>query len=299
MNNLPNLIIAGVNKAGTTSLFTYLSQHPQVGSSRIKEACYFLPIRYGDEPAIIEEYLSLFEHIHSTPVIMEATPGYFYGGMPLINQINSTLPDVKIIILLRNPTDRLISFFNFMKSMLLLDQNMSIDSYIRKCRTLSRQDLKDKNNNPYFGIEGGFYNRYISDWIDQFGDRLNILFLDDLKRNPGEVFVELCEWLGVESDFYNDFDFSVENRTAQYTNKRMQQIALFINVKSESLFRKFPIAKQCLRGIYAFLNQEKIQTITQAEKDRINNIYCASNHELASNLRNIGIHNLPRWLDEK
>ena len=106
---LPNLIIAGVNKAGTTSLFSYLTQHPEIGGSSIKEACYFLPVRYGNKVAPISEYQALFKDSLLCPVIMEATPGYFYGGYSLANEINKTLPDTKVIILLRDPVTRLLS----------------------------------------------------------------------------------------------------------------------------------------------------------------------------------------------
>ena len=73
-------IIAGVNKAGTTSLFVSLSTHPDVAPSSIKETGYFLPARYGRplEPSSVWD--GYFADAGDRPVHLEATPSYFYGG---------------------------------------------------------------------------------------------------------------------------------------------------------------------------------------------------------------------------
>src|SRR3712207_9448996 len=59
---LPNLIIAGVGKGGTTSLFRYLGQHPQVCASRVKELRYFQSLRYGEPMAPLDQYTRHFAH---------------------------------------------------------------------------------------------------------------------------------------------------------------------------------------------------------------------------------------------
>ena len=72
-------IIAGVNKAGTTSLFVSLSTHPHLAPSAIKEARYFLPARYGQPLEPFSVYEDYFRDAPG-PVHLEATPNYFYGG---------------------------------------------------------------------------------------------------------------------------------------------------------------------------------------------------------------------------
>ena len=71
----PNFIIAGVNKAGTTSLFSYLASHPEVTRSSVKETCYFLPVRYGKSVDRLDDYLSLFDQKSAMPIVLESTPG--------------------------------------------------------------------------------------------------------------------------------------------------------------------------------------------------------------------------------
>ncbi len=112
--SLPNFIIAGVNKAATTSVFMYLSQHPDICPSSIKEVQYFLPVRYrADQLPPIEEYLQYFNHCGQEKYRMEATGKYFYGGQKTARIIKDTCGDINILLTFRNPVDRLFSFLGF------------------------------------------------------------------------------------------------------------------------------------------------------------------------------------------
>ena len=73
-------VIAGVNKAGSTSLFVSLSTHPDVAPSAVKETRYFLPSRYGRPLEPFATYERFFDDAGSRPVRLEATPSYLYGG---------------------------------------------------------------------------------------------------------------------------------------------------------------------------------------------------------------------------
>ena len=83
-NHLPNLIIGGVHKAGTTSLHTYLSMHPDVCGSLIKELAFLLPSRYHQSVPDDATYSSHFKNHKGEKYILETTPSYLYGGLPLI-----------------------------------------------------------------------------------------------------------------------------------------------------------------------------------------------------------------------
>ena len=100
-DRLPNLLLAGIGKAGTTSLFWHLSQHPDICASRVKEPRYFLALSENDEdaegvPAPLETYTALFDRCGSRRYAMEATPHYFHGGARLIDGLKRTLPDPRI-----------------------------------------------------------------------------------------------------------------------------------------------------------------------------------------------------------
>src|SRR5665809_53913 len=124
---LPNLLIAGVSRAGTTSLFRYLGQHPDVCASDVKELRYFTPLRYGDPPGPVETYAAHFGGCADTRYRLEATPGYFYGGRALARGIHEVCPaDSRVVVSLRSPADRCWSWFSFVKSRLRIPQGMSL-----------------------------------------------------------------------------------------------------------------------------------------------------------------------------
>ena len=94
----PNLFVAGVPKAGTTSLFHYLALHPDVFPSSRKEPGYFHPFKIKDMDKNLEAYKKFFSGHSDQQYAIEATPGYFYGGKESAEAINSYSPESKIII---------------------------------------------------------------------------------------------------------------------------------------------------------------------------------------------------------
>ncbi len=252
---LPNFIIAGVNKAGTTSLWTYLAGHPGVGPSAVKETCYWLPLRYPGEPLPpIETYHQQFLGHDDLPVRMESTPGYFFGGQPLAQAIDQACPGVKIAIVLREPVSRLLSFYKFKQSQLELPRDLSLKQYIDACRALSNDDLQRRDNNPYFGLAGGCYAQPLRAWQHVFGDRLRVLWFDDLKDNPKRVVASLCDWLDLDPAYADTLDTRIENQTTGYRFAGLQRLALSLNHAGETFWRKHPAVKRRLRAAYRALN---------------------------------------------
>ena len=127
---LANFIIAGTEKAGTTSVFTYLSTHPSVCGSVVKETDFFRNAYTGDREKDITNYASFFEnHSHEKPIIMEASPGYLGSGAEVAARIHSLIPNTKLLFILRNPIDRMYSSFNFHVSKLNLNANLSFEEF--------------------------------------------------------------------------------------------------------------------------------------------------------------------------
>src|SRR3954466_15902853 len=106
LSRLANLVVIGVNKAGTTSLFDYLGRHPDIGLSDLKELRYFTPLRYGEPLGPLDSYAQHFDHCVEERYAVEATPGYFYGGRPLARAMHETCGSVRTVLSLREPADR-------------------------------------------------------------------------------------------------------------------------------------------------------------------------------------------------
>src|SRR6185436_4887174 len=128
---LPNLIIGGVHKAGTTSVFTYLSMHPAVCGSSIKEIGFFMPLKYGKQIPSMEEYSKYWQHCAGEKkYLLEASPSYIYGKDVIADRIQKELGnDVKMIFILRNPADRLFSFYERKKANTYLGRNVSFKEF--------------------------------------------------------------------------------------------------------------------------------------------------------------------------
>lgn len=302
---LPNLIIAGVIKGGTTSLYSYLSNHPDICCSTVKETCYFHTYRYGKPNSRYQQstnpfvqYQQFFAHCQDQAYIMEATPGYFEGGRALAGEIQKQLGErVKIIIVLREPINRLTSFFKFKKSMLELSEDLTFEQYIHQCESLPISEKVKQENNIYWGIDGGFYSNYLEEWFAVFGDSLKVLFFEHLASKPRMVLSDICTWLSIDESIFNSYVFSVENKTVGYKYKSLQKLALSVNAKAEQTFRANPKVKKILRAMYYSVNgASRREEISQSTTDYLKTVYAPYNKLLAKQLSSRGYIALPDWL---
>jgi hypothetical protein len=300
MNNhiLPNLIIAGVTKAGTTSIFTYLSLHTDICASRIKETCFFLPLRYGRPIRRLSEYEKYFVHCGAQKFIMESTPGYFYGGRALAEAIRHFLDDIRIVIVFRDPVDRSFSFYKSQKSKFKLNKNITFGHYIRQCEGLGRNKVLRQEFNEYSGIIGGFYADYLDPWLETFSpSHVKILFFDDLRSNPRRVLKGLCRWLEIDSGLYDKMSFSIDNKSVDYKNRMLHRMARGLNDRIEEFSRRYPFVKQRARDIYFKLNvREFEESMSEEERIYLAGLYQESNRALRLKLKTTGCRHLPVWL---
>jgi hypothetical protein len=282
MSKLPNLIIAGVNKAGTSSLFTYLAKHPEVCGSTIKETCYFLPTRYGKEMEEIEKYKSYFQSCKNEKYILEATPGYFYGGRKTAEYIKNIVPDVKIVLILRNPEDRAFSFFNHAKAKLWLDKN----SNFNECLESREGEYCNR------AIEESRYHE-VKEWLEVFEKNLEIFYFEDLEKSPKDFMKKISKVLQIEPSFYEDYFFEVENKTVKPKNILLHSIALKTYGKFEKYLRKHTKLKNRIRDIYYKLNTKSKNS--NYNRDKLEKILKNSKLELKEILEKNG-KEIPSWL---
>jgi len=107
---LPNLIIIGARKAGTSSLYNYLGQHPEITVSRQKELRFF--IARDNWSRGLDWYEAQFGDA-STPICAEASPQYttYPRNRGIPERMHSVVPDAKLIYLVRDPIERLLSHY--------------------------------------------------------------------------------------------------------------------------------------------------------------------------------------------
>ncbi|MFM9055716.1 MAG: sulfotransferase domain-containing protein [Bacteroidota bacterium] len=294
----PNLIIAGVHKAGTTSLFTYLSKHPDICASRIKEIGYYMPLRDGKALAPPETYLQHFMHCGTQPYRMEASPSYLYGGEVIAGAIQSHSPDARIILILREPVERLSSFYHHIRSKALKDGSSGISDFIR-----ASMERSSSNDQDYFarGVREGEYAGYLEPWLRIYGDNLKIVYFDALRENPRALCNELTAWLGLNPLPELPNLFTVENKTLYARNPMLHKAALKVNKRLEGFFRNHHALKRSIRKLYYTINsardtQQGIE-MDQESTDLLKTHYMAHNSELRKLLQQYGRNGLPSWLN--
>jgi len=216
VNSHSHLIIGGTTKAGTTSLFRHLADHPEICRASIKETGFFLdedyPLsvtyHYEDGLATYEAY---FAHCGKGHVWMEATPDYLYSpGTPL--NIKTALPKAKLVFILREPIERLISWYRFAKQSNRLSTNISFEEYVN----MQVQNNGSTGSPPQHlrALEQGRYSNYLRPYFDLFvPDQLVVVKFSRLDRDPSSVLTEICRFAAIDPMFYRSYSFQIFNPT--------------------------------------------------------------------------------------
>lgn len=224
---MPNFLIVGAPKSGTTSLYQYLKQHPQIYLSALKEPAFFafegMNLDYsgspfaqgvGNRPAdslkwyqervsaaitSLEDYQALFEQATDEIAIGEASPGYMYFSRSA-ERILNYLPEVKLIAILRQPADRAYSG-------LVHRAQFGLDPEADFAKILEQEDytIDDEWWGFNHAIRIGFYYKQLKRYFDRFDpSQIRVYLYEDLQTNALGLAQDLFEFLGVDSTFKPD-----------------------------------------------------------------------------------------------
>ena len=190
-----SFLIAGVQKGGTTALWHFLSQHPQIYLSLHKELHFFDFERFDWESPPYEILHAEFAEASSRALWGEATPIYTFWP-PSLARIASYNPDIKLIVVLRNPTERAYSQWGMARARGY--ETLPFGLAIREGR--ARVDLCNLSRDlrRFSAVERGLYSGQVRRIMSLF-PREQVLFLsnEDLRRRHFEVLNRTCSFLGV------------------------------------------------------------------------------------------------------
>jgi len=284
-------IIAGVNKAGTTSLFVSLSTHPDVAPSSIKETRYFLPPRYGQPLAPASVWDGYFADAGDRPVHLEATPSSFYGAEAVAAAMRDRLRNPHVLLVFREPVSRAISFFTYQKVRLRFPADYPIEEYLAAADRLGPDDFRDPDNERYMAFRGGCYADYLPAWLDTFGtERVHVLDFQQLVADQAGTLRATASDLGLDPARFPADALSSENRTTGFKSKVFQRVALTGNDKLERVLRRHPDAKRKLRAFYYRLNGRSTEElVSEAVRAELAARYAEPNARLARLLDDAGI----------
>jgi hypothetical protein len=199
----PDFLILGAPKAGTTSLADWLSKHPDVFFPHIKEPGFFgyagqshNSRQRGIAPyaTFWSEYLKLFNDAKPGQMAGEATTYYFhfYQSPGLIKAM---LPDAKLVVVLRNPIERIYSHY-------LMDLGKGYTNLPFQEALKVQENAEIGFGNKRIGCYAENLKRYLSFFPRE---QIHITLFDDLKNDPVSFYQALCKFLGIRSDFSPEF----------------------------------------------------------------------------------------------
>jgi hypothetical protein len=295
---LPNLVIAGVTKAGTTSLFRYLGQHPDIGVPQAKEIDHYAPMVHGGQPPPIEEYLQHFAAVADAPWRLEASPRYFIGGPALVRRLRDDLGAPKVLIALREPVSRMWSSYTYKRSKNRLPAGTTFADFYAECRRVAdARSERDPADAGYRTLSTGMYARFLPDWFDVLGSDVRVVFFDDLATRPEQTVTELCTWLGVDTAPVAGFDFDVRNATYQPRSAALRTAAQRVNTRLKRLVPEDSPVNQALRRSYRRVNSRPLsEHFTDADRARVAAFYAPTLPPLRALLSTAGHAKLPAWL---
>lgn len=293
-----NLFIVGVVKGGTTSLFAYLAQHPDICPCREKEPHYFSPLRLpGGHLAPLERYDALFAHCGDAAYRMEATPIYFFGGARVIEAIRGTAPDAKVVVSLRDPVSRIWSNYRYKRQKGVLGPEVSFEEFLDRCEEVAARDEVPPDLRPYMVLAHNRYEPYLRQWHEVFGGAFRVIFFDDVIARPREVVADLCAWLDLDPTAVRDFDLSARNVTYEPRSRAVHRAAVAVRRRAAGTLQARPRLQDALRKAYGLVNaQTRSERMPPAQRARLDAYYDAPNARLRRLLLDLGYEDLPRWL---
>ncbi|MFB2936406.1 sulfotransferase domain-containing protein [Aerosakkonemataceae cyanobacterium BLCC-F154] len=241
----PDFIIIGAQKCGTTSLYQYLIQHPQILPASQKEVHFFdLNFVRG-----VDWYRQQFQPVSQGLITGEASPYYIFH--PLVaERVYKLFPQVKLIALLRNPVERAISHY-YHEVRLGCEKLGLLDAIAQEFARLKEETAKmladanyySYNHQHYTYLSRGIYVEQLKNWRQFFPkEQLLVLPSEELYNQPNQVLNQVLEFLQLPSyqltqyDKYNSGEYpeikpEIRQQLQEYFQPYNQQLEEFLGVK--------------------------------------------------------------------
>jgi hypothetical protein len=225
----PNFFISGAPRCGTTALYTYLSEHPNIFMSDVKELNYFA----DDFPNVQkvafnspDDYLKVFAAADDRHLAVgEASPFYLFSRVAFQN-MRKFDPDAKVILSLRNPVDFIQSYHQLNLSLLREDEPGLAKAWDLQDARRQGQFIPKSARQVDLLMYGevGQFGRYVERLFEIFPrEQVKIILLDDLTRDTQAVYEDILAFLGVPSDGRTEFP----QVNANFENKSQALAKLF------------------------------------------------------------------------
>lgn len=245
--HLPNLVIIGAMKCGTSSLHYYLNLHPKIQMSSLKELDFFIEEKNWNRG--LDWYQKQFiSQKNEIKIYGEASPNYTkypsFKGVP--EKMSKIIPNAKLIYIVRDPIKRIIS--HYIHNYAIGDENVSLEE------VLSNMENNHYLNCSLYGMQIDYFLQYYN------RSQILILTLEELALNPISVLQKIFNFLEVDSTF-NHKEFSQVFHKSD-SKKRATKLGQFIG--------KLPAGLR-LRNIIPDLMEKEIEkpTLSKETQERL------------------------------
>ena len=252
---MPNFLVIGAAKAGTTSLYNYLKEHPQIYMSPHKEPRFFAlegkPIDFqgpGDLTRFkfvtnIESYLALFEEVYHEVAIGEASPWYLYVPQAP-KRIKNHIPNAKLIAILRDPVER--AYSNFLHA---VSEELEPLNDFTQAMEAEEERIRHNWSYRWHYKQKGFYSVQIKRYYALFDrDQIRFYLYDDFITSPMSVMQDIFRFLGVDDTF-------VPNTSQKHNVSRLPK-----NKMLDKLFRQPNSMKSLLKPFFPSSLRKQVKT---------------------------------------
>lgn len=247
---LPDFIIIGASRSGTTSLYEYLNQHPSIIRGVGKEIHYFdknfdRGIKWYKSFFPTKRKKSKLEDKQNGKCLTgESTPRYLYHHHAP-KRVLQLLPNVKLIVVLRNPIDRAYSRYEQQAAVGL--EELSFEDAIEQEENRITDDMKkmEKDENfysVYFYRKAyktmGIYVNQLRRWFEYFPrEQFLILKSEDLRSNPAQVYNQTIEFLGLPKHELDSFKAYRMRKYPTLSEKTRDKLSNFFRQYNEQLYQ--------------------------------------------------------------
>jgi hypothetical protein len=252
----PNFLLVGAGKSATRSLYNYMIQHPDVFMPKMKEPQFFVAEavagriqKWLDDE---KKYYQLYDGAEGKKAIGEASVMYLFFYEEAIRNILKHLgPEVKIMIILRNPVDRAYSAYNF------VHLNNPEEKYSFE-EALEKEDERWNNHSSLFMQykRMGLYADAVKAYKEHFVNT-HIMWYDEFRKEPDRVLRGVFDFLGVNPDVPIDYTRVWNKGGKRWKNPMLRWLFMSDNVLKKSYKLFFPKRKGLRTN--EFFNQKFMQ----------------------------------------
>jgi len=260
MNKVPNFLIIGAQKAGTTSLYKYLEQHPDIFMSKPKEPCFFADDNKYSEG--LTYYSKFYVECKNQKMIGESsTPYSFYLNLEkIIKRIYNFSPSIKLIYILRNPISRAYSSYWW-------NVRMQADPLSFEEAILQEENRVHNDNEeiiaPWSYKRSGLYFYIIEKYLKFFPrENLKVILLEDLNFSAVKTCNDIFEFLNLKKFDVTKLEVDKINKAALPTNKFIQKYmnkpTLIRNLTS--YFLQHLLGTEKKKKLHEFINKKTLKS---------------------------------------